>query len=61
MGRIIGALLFILAIVSAVFVVKNYWPAPDAVNGMGHAIRSGGLAGRTRDDSTGARSVRASD
>jgi len=38
MGRIIGALLFILTILSVVFVVMNYWPPPEAVNGMGHAI-----------------------
>jgi len=35
MGRIIGALLFILTILSVVFVVMNYWPPPEAVNGMG--------------------------
>jgi len=38
MGRIIGALLFILTAISVVLFVMNYWPPPAAVNGMGHAI-----------------------
>lgn len=38
MGRILGILVLLLAVISTIFVIGNYWPPPAPVTEMGRAI-----------------------